>query len=202
MLYAGSFGTAHDILTVLEAARQLREVPDIAFLLVGEGPLEQQLRRAADDWALRNVVFRPGVPVTALTPYLGAADAGISTDAGSLKERIRSKLYLYMAGQLPLIVTDDGGETRALVTTTKAGCLIPPRDPSAIVARILDLKQRPEHAAALGANGRRFVETHHDRSRLAQAFALVVIHAAQVAPQPESERFVKLPPARDPVRPG
>lgn len=67
VLYAGSFGPAHDLCTLLEAARQLRPVPDIAFLLIGAGPLEQQLKQRADGWALDNVSFRPGVPVTTIS---------------------------------------------------------------------------------------------------------------------------------------
>ena len=76
MLYAGSFNGQHDLTTLLEAARQLRSVPDVAFLLIGAGPLEQQLARTAKSWGLENVFFYPGVPVSELSLYLGAADVG------------------------------------------------------------------------------------------------------------------------------
>jgi len=185
VLYAGTFGPAHDLPTLLEAARELRDVPEIAFLLVGEGPLEWHVKQLADDWDLDNVSFRPGVPVAAMTPYLGAADAGVSIEIGGLRHTVRSKIYLYMAGRLPLIVTDDGGEARALLTKARSACLIPPGDAAAIVERILDLKRNPELAATLGNNGRGFVETYHDRGQLAQSFARVVMRAAQVAPWTE-----------------
>lgn len=111
-----------------------------------------------------------------------------------------------MAGRLPLIVTDDGGETRALVTRVQSGCLVPPRDASAIVERILELKRRPELAATLGNNGRRFVEMSHDRGRLARGFAGVVMRAARGTPQTELEsvgqNLRKLPPAPDYTRHG
>lgn len=97
VLYAGGFGVAHDLQTLLEAARRLRDIPDLAFVLIGEGPLEQQLMHTAVRWGLDSVTFRPGVPVTTLGPFLGAADAGVSTEIAGLCDTIRSKLYLYMA---------------------------------------------------------------------------------------------------------
>lgn len=181
VLYAGTFGAAHDLWTLLEAARELRHVSEIAFLLLGGGPLEQQLMKTAAYWGLDNVTFRPGVPVPMLTPFLGAADAGVSTEIGGLRDTVRSKIYLYMAGRLPVIATDDGGEVRALVTRAGSGHLVPPRDAAAIAARLLDLKCQPDIAAALGENGRRFVERYHDRTRLAQRFARVVLRGSQVA---------------------
>ena len=187
VLYAGTFGSAHDLQTLLETARRLRHVSDIAFLLMGQGPTEQELRRTAASWGLDNVVFRRGVPLTSLTAYLGAADVGVSTEIGGLRDTVRAKIYLYMAGRLPVIATDDEGEVRALVNRAGSGHLVRPGDAAAIAERLLDLKLRPEVACALGESGRRFVERHHDRAELARRFARVVLRATRVAADAERE---------------
>lgn len=185
-LYAGTFGAAHDLPTLLDAAERLRGVPDIAVLLLGGGPLDAELQRAAAARGLTNVRFRPGVPVSELAPILAAADAGISTEIGGLRDTVRAKIYLYMAARLPVIATDDGGEVRALIDRAGAGLLVPPGDPAAIAARLLDLRRRPAVAATLGENGRRFVEQHHDRAQLASRFAEVVLRAAAPDGRPDS----------------
>jgi colanic acid biosynthesis glycosyl transferase WcaI len=178
-LYAGSFNDQHDLTTLLEAARQLRTDSDIAFLLIGDGPLEQQLAQTARSWALDNVFFYPGVPVGELSPYLGAADVGLSPEVANSKDNIPSKLYLYMAARLPVVVTDDTGETRAFVTRAGSGFLVPPGDPSAISEKLAELKRQPDLAMTLGTNGRRFVEASYDRSQLARTFARLVMQAAR-----------------------
>ena len=176
-IYAGSFSGPHDLTTLLEAARQLRTVPDVAFLLMGAGPLERELAQTAKSGGLDNVLFYPGVPVSELSPYLGAADVGLSTEIAGSQDNIPSKVYLYMAGRLPVVVTDDTGETRALVTRARSGLLIPPGDASAISEKLLELKRQPDLAMTLGNNGRRFVEAFHDRSQLARNFAHLVLQA-------------------------
>ena len=188
VLYAGTFGVAHDLHTVLEAARRLREIPDLAFLFIGEGPVEQELVQSAARWGLGNVTFRRGVSLTELAPVLGAADAGVSPEISGLRDTVRAKIYLYMAARLPVVVTDDDGEGRALINRAQAGYLVPPGDAAAMAARLLELKRQPRMAALLGENGRRFVERHHARSELAQHFARVVLDrtmAAADAPKAE-----------------
>ena len=178
-LYAGSFNGQHDLTTLLEAARQLRSVPDVAFLLMGAGPLEQQLARTAKNWGLENVFFYPGVPVSELSVYLGAADVGVSTEVPGSMDNIPSKLYLYMAGRLPVLATDDTGETRALITRVGSGLLVPAGDASAISQKLLELKRLPDLAVTLGNNGRRFVEAFHDRRQLARTFARLVVQTGR-----------------------
>ncbi len=177
-LYAGSFNVQHDLHTLLEAARRLQTDPEIAFVLMGSGPAEQELVGMARDAGLGNVVFFPALPVSELSPYLGAADVGLATEIAGSQDNIPSKVYLYMAGRLPLVVTDDAGETRALVARSGSGLLVPPSDASAIVEKILELKRHPELAAALGNAGRLFVEAFHDRGQLARDFARFVAEAA------------------------
>jgi len=178
-LYAGTFNGQHDPTTLLEAARQLRSVPDVAFLLMGAGPLEQHLATTAKSWGLENVFFYPGVPVSELSVYLGAADVGLSTEVGGSKDNIPSKVYLYMAARLPVIVTDDTGETRALVTRVNSGVVVPPGDAPAIAEKLLELKRQPALVRTLGNNGRRFVEAFHDRRQLARTFARLVVEAGR-----------------------
>ena len=180
-LYAGTLNSSHDVQTLLAAARLLRHVPDIAFLVLGQGPVEHELRTTAAHWRLDNVTFCRPVPVAMLPPFVAAADAGISTEIGGLIDTVRSKVYLYMAGRLAVVATDDESGVRALVKRAGCGELVPPGDATAIAERLLDLKRDPARVAALGASGRRFVERHHDRAELARNFARLVLRGARPA---------------------
>lgn len=68
----------------------------------------------------------------------------------------------------------------ALVGRAGSGYLVPARDAAAIATRLLDLKHQRQAAAALGENGRHFVERHHARRELATQFARVVLESSAI----------------------
>ena len=55
--YVGTHGMAHGLDTVLEAAELLRDVPDVLFLLVGDGARREHLLQRCDSMKLDNVVM-------------------------------------------------------------------------------------------------------------------------------------------------
>ena len=63
VLYAGTLGWAHSLETVIEAARQLTDQPDIYFVFVGEGQKRQALEGMVRDYGLKNVVFIGSQPL-------------------------------------------------------------------------------------------------------------------------------------------
>ena len=56
-LYVGTHAFYHGLDTLIEAATQLRDNPDIAFLLIGDGPERNRIKQMAADRKLPNVVF-------------------------------------------------------------------------------------------------------------------------------------------------
>jgi ubiquinone/menaquinone biosynthesis methyltransferase len=115
-IYAGTLGSAHDLETVVRAAALLDQDPagrDVSLLIIGEGPRRRALAQLIAELGAANVRLLPGVPLEALRPFLGAADVGLSTERRGLSDTLRAKLYLYMGARLPILATDDGGESGA-----------------------------------------------------------------------------------------
>lgn len=111
---------------LLEAAETLgKEQARIVFVLVGQGPLLDQMRiRAA---GLKNVRFVP--QVTDMPPLLRSLDAVVLCSA---HEGTPLALLESMACGLPVVATEVGGIAHLLRGDTGAepsGLLLPPRDP-------------------------------------------------------------------------
>jgi len=92
-----------DLSTLLHAARLLRtELPDGHYLIVGDGPLHQELQQQIEHLKLTRVVHLAGRQAD-VRPYLAAADFGVLT---SRSEGSSNSVLEYMAMGLPSVVSD------------------------------------------------------------------------------------------------
>lgn len=172
VVYAGAHGPANGLDAVLDAARELRsELPDVRFLLVGDGVAKKELVTRARDEGLDNVEFRPPVPKTQMRKLLAAADVGLHVLADVSLFRFGvspNKLFDYMAAGLP-VITNTGGEVAALVEEAGAGLAVAPGGIADGVRTIVGAG--PDGMAAWGRAARAFVARHHSRSSLAEQLA-------------------------------
>src|SRR5262249_61840042 len=74
---SGNLGFTHDPEIVFEAARLLKDEPDIHFLLSGWGIGFERLKQLQAESGLPNVSFVPRVEDAELQAFLAAADASI-----------------------------------------------------------------------------------------------------------------------------
>jgi glycosyltransferase involved in cell wall biosynthesis len=138
----------HDVLLRAIAAVR-RERPELTLDVVGDGPLEGQLRATVDELGLADVVTFSG-RVSPAAPAFEAAEVVVVPSFGegfgmvALEAMERGRPVIASAvGGLPEIV-DDG----------RTGVLVPPGDVDALAAAIRDLTASPARTAAMGAAGR------------------------------------------------
>lgn len=114
---------------LLDAARSLNG--PLRFFLVGEGPLDAGLRRAADQ--LPSVTFIGALDRSAVGEYLAAADLFVlpSVDLPGKGEGTPTALIEALASGLPAIVSDAGGG-KHLVARGPCGVVVPQADPAAL----------------------------------------------------------------------
>jgi colanic acid biosynthesis glycosyl transferase WcaI len=166
--YIGTVGMAHGLGTVLDAAEFLRGNAEIALLVVGEGAERKVLEENAKARGLSNVVFVGAVSKIEVSHYWRLSDAALVVlrDRPLFRHVLPSKMFEAMATARP-IVLGVLGESAELVEKAQAGIVVTPEDPVALARAIRQLAESPEHATALGANGRRFAEKELNRDHLA-----------------------------------
>jgi len=130
----------------LEAAKMVADVIDsVTFLIVGTGPLENELRERCRKLGIDGrVVFtglRDDVPC-----LLEQMDVLVQP---SLSEAQSLSLVEGMCMARPCVATNVGG-IREFVVDGENGLLVEPADPAALADRILLLLKYPELAARLG----------------------------------------------------
>ena len=141
-LAVGSLTAQKDYFNMLEAFFELnKKHPDTVLIVVGGGPLEEDLLRRTQDLNLDHVVFflgfRNDIPV-----LMNMADAYIMSSAW---EGLPIVLLEAAACRLPIIATDVGGN-REIVINQKNGFLVPSKNPQTLARAMIELKKMPKDA--------------------------------------------------------
>ncbi len=148
--------------------------PALKLLIVGGGPLEDELRREAAGSPLRESIVFTGPQLDVPSLY-GVMDIYAQP---SLYEGVSGSILEAMAARLPVISTRVGG-TVDIVREGQNGFLVEPGDEGALAAHVLKLVGDRALARTLGDSGRRLVEERFSLARVLDQYAEVYESAAR-----------------------
>lgn len=174
--YSGNLGRAHDLDTMLEAATQLKDNPDIRFLFIGGGKLRETLSEEIEARGLSNIILKPYQPREQLALSLSVADVHWASLIPSLEGLIvPSKIYGVGAAGRPLIfIGDPDGEAGRLLSEHEAGRVFNPGEVGPLVDWISDLQSNLMEREAMGTRARQMIEQNYSQSQaLARWDALI-----------------------------
>lgn len=168
VMYTGAHGPANALDTILDTGRLMLDAENVAFVLVGDGPVKAKLLQTVKADNLDNVKMIPAVPKNSVPDMLNAADALVIT--------LRSvelfsygvspnKLFEYMASGKPVLCAVSG-DVADMVIQAGAGIVIEPENPEALAEAIRSMMADKEKCLKYGENGRLFVEKNFSRSRI------------------------------------
>ena len=173
--YIGTMGMAHGLGTLVDAAEKLAGLPDVSFLVVGEGAEKQAIIELARRRGVANIVFVDQQAREKVPGLISAADACVvllkKTDV--FQTVIPTKMLEFMSCQRPVILGVDG-QARELLERARAGIFVEPENGGALVEAITMLRASPELRTVLGQNGRRFVLQNLSRQRTARGYIEVL----------------------------
>ncbi|MDZ8185157.1 MAG: glycosyltransferase family 4 protein [Nostoc sp. ChiSLP02] len=171
VLYSGNIALTQGLESVVKAASVLRHIKDIVFVIVGEAKGLQRLQQECLDCGADNVLLLPFQPRKDLPQMLAAADVGLVVQKKNvISFNMPSKIQVLLASGRALVasVPDNGTAARA-IRQSGGGVIVPPEDPQALAAAILDLYQNPEKVKTLGYNSRQYaVEQYSFEQALTQ----------------------------------
>ena len=155
VLYAGNVGYSQSLDLVLLAAQAL---PEVAFLINGDGAARLSLTAAAAD--LANVYFAGYIEAGRLSELLATGDIHVvPLKAGLGRVSVPSKTYSILAAARPVVAAiDPGTAVPMILDAAGAGLAVPPGDPDAFVAALQVLLADPARCADMGRAGRAWVE--------------------------------------------
>lgn len=175
--YAGTHGYIHGVETVIAAAKLLENQKEFLFLFIGEGSEKRRIIQKAKELKLNNLNFFDQMDAQKLNEYLCISDIGVATLKNiPLSEHALSvKMLTYMACKLPTIFSGNG-VSRDILDDSNSGVCIEPENPDELARAIRFLYDNEAIRLRYGENGRKYVENHYSRAKLAEKFEEVLLN--------------------------
>lgn len=164
-VFAGNIGDMQSVDTIVRAANELRDRPDITLHIIGDGSKSEECRLLADSFKLTNIVFYGRRPIEEMPYYYGKASAMLVTlkDNEALSYTLPGKIQSYMAAGKPIFGAING-ETSRVIKASGCGLCCQAEDYKALAGLIIqfcrsDLKQN------LAANAHNYYSENYSKER-------------------------------------
>ena len=160
VMYSGNLGLYYDLPNLLKLAEKYRDRRDVAFVFVGQGSVERELKEYVVKNNMENVVFAPYQKKEDLLYSLNAADVHWVVNAKGIKGvSVPSKLYGVMAAGKPVLgVLEEGSEARLIIEESGCGLVAAPADYQAIGEILDSFVSGKADGKTMGEKGRAYLE--------------------------------------------
>ncbi|MEA3213638.1 MAG: hypothetical protein QOE70_6695 [Chthoniobacter sp.] len=160
LLYVGRLAAQKNLPLLLEAARLLKQRGHrFELAIVGEGPLQQDLRTLVEQSGLgAEVKFRAPVPRGEIAAVFADADIFVLTSDFEGYPRV---LMEAAAAALPVVSTAVSGSDEAIVEG-QTGFVVPVRDLEGVVEKLALLLEGPESRLKMGRAARAHIRAQLD----------------------------------------
>ena len=166
VMHSGNVGHAQDLDTLVRATTFLRDLADLAVVIVGFGARHAEIQSLAARLETDRVRFLPYQPRDLLPLSLAAGNLHFVGLARGLSGYVvPSRLYGILAAGRPVIVSaDTDSETAQVVSDVACGVVLPPGRPELVARVIRDAYEGKLDLEDMGRRGREYVTAEADRA--------------------------------------
>jgi len=170
--FGGLLGYAQGIDCIIKAAMQLLDLPQVKFVIVGEGPEKERLMQMKRALGTENVFFFPGVAKAEIADVIQAMDVGIIPlrKLDIFLGAIPSKIFEILCLKKPVLLGIEGEAKALFIEEGKSGWAFEPENAGELAALIRQIASTPEMLKEKSENGYRYVCQHFDRQQIADDF--------------------------------
>ncbi len=183
VVFIGKFTPLHGLPYMMEAARRLRDEPDIVFHFIGSGQLSGEMRETARRLALENVRFTEWIPYETIPRYLRGAGAclGIFGTSDKAARVIPGKVFIALS-MGKAVVTADSPAVRELLTDGESAVLCRRGDPEALADAIRRLYADRELLRGIAGAGHRVFREQASVEQIGRSATAVLARLARGGP--------------------
>ncbi|MFD3002150.1 glycosyltransferase family 4 protein [Pontibacter toksunensis] len=165
VLYAGTYGRANGMATMLQVIESLAGEQQIKFVFAGAGFYEPQLQELAK--RVPNLLLLPPQPRTEIFKLFKLAALSVVSfnNLPIMAVNSPAKMYDSLASGTPVLVTNPGW-TKTFLEDNSCGWFAPAEQPAVIAQEIKELLAQPQELQAAGARGATIARQLFDRQQL------------------------------------
>jgi len=166
ILYSGNLGRLHNIETITEAAKILKDEP-IKFVFIGDGAKTKIVKQAINNYQLQNILLLPYQPRELLPLSLTACDISlVSLITGAESIVAPCKLYgMLAAGRGIISISVPNSYIDQLLINSGCGINVAPSDYQHLANVIYQLASDNQKVKLMGEKARQLYETRYTFKR-------------------------------------
>lgn len=164
--FAGLLGYVFDYKMYVDVAEKLRNHPEIAFHLIGDGNQKQIILDEIERRGLTNIQYFPWQPLDIIAHVYSACDIGIiPLKPGVIGNGIPSKACQLMAAQRTILNSVEESSYTELFEEYQMGINVVNHDVQEVADQILRLYQDPQLRSEIGKNAHEYAWDHYSRQK-------------------------------------
>ena len=165
LLFAGILGPSQQLDFVIRVAEEVKDIPEICFLIVGGGSEKEKLQKLAEERRLENVEFQPFVPPEDYPSLVKDSDVGLAClSCKNTTPVFPGKLLGFMACAVPIVAfLHRGSDGHHLISGARCGYSTVSDDHRRAADLVRKVFQERETLPLLGRNGFEYARTHFSK---------------------------------------
>lgn len=171
-VYSGSLSRSYDCMTIVQAARQVRDVcdADVQFVITGRGELGDAIDAFIREHHLDNITRAGFLDPDEWAYLMSQADAGFNASTADSLIYLPNKIFAYTAFGLAVLNTITG-QCGEIVEQNGCGLNYTAGDVEQCAQAVITLTTNESRRAAMQEASRRLGENEFDVRRIAKEFA-------------------------------
>lgn len=137
--YCGNVGFTQNMDLLLDVAKDIKEeLPDVCFVIIGEGAEKERIQKKVKDEQIDNVIMLPFQPYDDIAHVFSLGDVGlIISKPGVGNNSVPSKTWSIMSAEKPVLASfDNNSELGLLIKKTNCGIVAEAGDKDELVYSI------------------------------------------------------------------
>ncbi len=170
--YGGIIGYAQGLELIVKCADRFKERPNVKFVLLGSGPVKEDLLELAKKLNTNNLIFADPVSREEIGGIIKEIDVSLIPlrKLELFLGAIPSKIFEILAMEKPILLGVQGEAKDLFIDEGKTGWAFEPENLNELESQINSIIDHPELIKEFGENGRRYVAEKFNRDKIAQGF--------------------------------
>lgn len=174
--YAGNVSVPQDLWSLISAAKALKHISGIIFMIIGEGMQLKVLKNYVEKSGLDNFLFLPFQPYNLVPEIYASSDLNLVTLSSFLKDNaIPSKVYRIMAcSRAVLAISPQSSDLAQLIKEADCGFVVEPEDEIGLIKTIRWCYENKEKLSSYGESGRKHVLEQYTRQAVTRKYKRLI----------------------------
>ena len=188
--YSGNIGYTQNIELLVTVAERIKNtLPDVAFVVIGDGSAREELGKLVEGKRLTNVILLPYQPYEDLSNVFSLGDVGLVISKSGVGENsIPSKTWDIMAAEKPVLASFDvNSELSKIIRKIGCGVAVPADNAEELIEAIKKLRESQEFRIQCGIKGNTYLLEHLSRDKCVKKY-VDTAHAVLTGEGKENDR--------------